>query len=461
MTEGTVYLDQDREGVRDHYETGIAGVAVSNGSEVSVTDRDGRYELLDTSGALVWVSVPSGYRSSGPFYRKAEGPDLDFGLVEDQQPDDFTFVYFTDLHIDAGVRGAERLAETLKEIASLQPTPRFCIDGGDITLQGDCGERYQVILRGYPLSVHHSMGNHEHLVDRADPKSGYRGLFGPTYYSFNYGGIHFAILDAMKVDPSQQGWRNVVGEMSARELNWLAADLAHVGTDTPVVLITHIPFWTTFDERRGVGRYGEPAWLVMNFEAVREALRPYDVRLVLQGHLHENEHHWEQGIHYLTTGSVCGSWWDRSGEALCPDGSPRGYRILQVSGNRVSSVYKATGKRVDYRLRIDCPAAGDWSTDSIGVEVNVFDGSERTDVLYQLDDGPWHRMEREPSFLTDTSRACAHRWVAEGCRAGGGDGIRCLRVKATDPSWGTATAETRSPGAEPSTGDDSIRPELG
>lgn len=438
VTEGIVYQDLDGDGQRGLREPGIAGVAVSNGSEVSVTDGDGRYELPDSGGGLVWVSVPSGHRPSGPFYRNADGPDLSFGLVGEQESDDFTFVYYTDLHIGEGVGGAEQLAETLEEIASLQPTPRFCIDGGDITLQGDCGERYEAILNGYPLPVHHSMGNHEHLVDSSDPKRAYRNLFGPTYYSFNYGGVHFLILDAMKVDLSQEGWRNVVGEMSSCELNWLKADLAHIGAKTPVVVASHIPLWTTFDERRGVGRYGEPAWLVMNYEAVLQALRPYNAQLVLQGHLHENEHHWEHGIHFLTTGSVCGSWWDRSGDTLCPDGAPRGYRIVRVVGHQISSAYKSAGKPLDYQLRIDRPANGNPMADGFAVEVNVFDGSDRTEVFFQMDGGPWHPMQLTPSFLTDTTHACAHRWVAEGLTA---RGIRCLRVRATDSAWGTFTAE--------------------
>ena len=76
--------------------------------------------------------------------------------------------------------------------------------------------------------------------------------------------------------------------------------------------------------------------------------------------------------------------------------------------------------------------------DGFAVEVNVFDGSDRTEVFFQMDGGPWHPMQLTPSFLTDTTHACAHRWVAEGLTA---RGIRCLRVRATDSAWGTFTAE--------------------
>ncbi len=439
MIKGVVYLDRDEDGKRGPDEPGISGVAVSNGYDVSITDAEGRYELGDPPEGLIWVTVPAGYRSPGPFYLRVDGPNADFALMEELQLGAFSFVYYTDLHLNEGARGPERFAETLREIAALRPSPEFCIDGGDITLQGGCGERYKALIDGFPLRVYHSMGNHEHFVERPDPKGAYRDLFGPTYYSFNYGGAHFVILDAMKVDLSLQGWQSVVGMMSGRELNWLKADLAYVGRETPVVIASHIPLWTTFDERRGVGRTNEPAWLIMNYEAVLEALSPYNVKLILQGHLHENEHHREGGIHFLTTGAVCGSWWDQSGEMLCPDGSPKGYRIVHVAGSKVSSIYKSTGRPLNNQLQIDKPVEGESVKGRFAVEVNVFDGSNRTEVAFSLDGVRWRPIRLEPSYLTDTGRACAHRWVGEADVTDRPAGTHYLQVKASDPAWGTVT----------------------
>ena len=169
MIKGVVYLDGDADGKRDPDEPGISGVAVSNGCDVSITDAEGGYELADPPEGSVWVTVPTGYRSVGPFYQQAGGPDADFGLVEEWQPEAFSFVYYTDVHLNAGTRGAERFAETLREIADLRPSPAFCIDGGDITLQGGSGERYRDLIGGFPLRVHHSMGNHENFVENPDP----------------------------------------------------------------------------------------------------------------------------------------------------------------------------------------------------------------------------------------------------------------------------------------------------
>ena len=238
---------------------------------------------------------------------------------------------------------------------------------------------------------------------------------------------------------SQQDWRNVVGEMSRDELGWLRDDLAHAGPTCPVIVASHIPLWTTFDERRGVGRFNEPAWLIMNYEAVLEALRPYNVKLILQGHLHENEHHWEGEAHFLTTGSVCGCWWDSSEEVLCPDGSPGGYRIVHVAGDRVSSIYRSTGRPLCHQFRIERPVEGEAVEDGLCVEANVFDGSEQTEVAFSLDGVRWRPMRLEPSFLTETSLACAHRWRGVADFSDQPMGTHTLRVKASDPEWGTFT----------------------
>ena len=42
---GIVFDDRDRNGTYNNGETGIGGVAVSNGEEVVLTDDSGRYEL--------------------------------------------------------------------------------------------------------------------------------------------------------------------------------------------------------------------------------------------------------------------------------------------------------------------------------------------------------------------------------------------------------------------------------
>ena len=69
---GVVYLDRNGNGVRDAGEAGLAGVAVSDQADVVVTDAGGAFRITGARGTgVVFVSVPSGYRSVGPFWRPA------------------------------------------------------------------------------------------------------------------------------------------------------------------------------------------------------------------------------------------------------------------------------------------------------------------------------------------------------------------------------------------------------
>ena len=58
---GYVYQDDNRNGVFDKTEKGIPGVAVSNGREVVLTDRKGRYQLPVTGPCEIFVIKPAGY----------------------------------------------------------------------------------------------------------------------------------------------------------------------------------------------------------------------------------------------------------------------------------------------------------------------------------------------------------------------------------------------------------------
>ena len=58
---GHVFEDTNGNGVQDAGEPGLAGVPVSNGCEVSVTDADGAYEVPVAPGQILFMTKPSGY----------------------------------------------------------------------------------------------------------------------------------------------------------------------------------------------------------------------------------------------------------------------------------------------------------------------------------------------------------------------------------------------------------------
>ena len=70
---GVVFADRNGNAQRDRGERGVAGVKVSDGVQIAVTDRDGRYSLQAADGRTVFVIKPANYR----FPRRADGmPDF-------------------------------------------------------------------------------------------------------------------------------------------------------------------------------------------------------------------------------------------------------------------------------------------------------------------------------------------------------------------------------------------------
>jgi hypothetical protein len=106
---GVVYVDQNGNGRRDSAEPGRAGIAVSDGHGVVLTDETGAYRLPNEDGKAVFAFVhqPGDVKQSGQgfFHRLPDdgGPDqtFDFGLVPETEAthppnDGIRFVQLTD-----------------------------------------------------------------------------------------------------------------------------------------------------------------------------------------------------------------------------------------------------------------------------------------------------------------------------------------------------------------------------
>ena len=65
----------------------------------------------------------------------------------------------------------------------------------------------------------------------------YHHYFGPDYYSFTRGGVHFVGLNTVDIDDQRY-----YGHVDSLQLAWLERDLALVPADMPVVTFDHIPF---------------------------------------------------------------------------------------------------------------------------------------------------------------------------------------------------------------------------
>lgn len=355
---GVVFNDANQNGVRDAGERPLAGIAVSNQSDVVLTDSAGAFELPRGSTGIVFVSVPDDFRTSGPFWRAiASTPEpIAFGLIRQAQSRTFTFVHASDPHIAPAVVDRYRHFRALTDSIA----PAFVLMGGDLVR--DAMSQQEAQARAYfdlfiaetkpfHVPVWTIPGNHDHFgiiqsrshVDSANPlfnRGMYRSYFGPDYYSFTYGGVHFVGLNTISHDDSAY-----YGDVDSVQLAWLKRDLAVIPASTPVVTFTHIPFvagWGTLigfmDDPlvsdvahvNGKARYRHTVNNVLDVLAV---IRGHPYPLALGSHMHAGEQDTfvsdGMRLRFEISPAIVG------GNALGPVDMPSGFTVYTVHNGEV------------------------------------------------------------------------------------------------------------------------------
>lgn len=354
----------------------MAGVAVTDGLQIVRTDSRGRYTLVTTSRqAFVYISVPSGYRipasaTGTAWFHASLGPgdnqEIDFAL-EPEMDDRHAFVVLADPQTQNRFEMDRFQAETAPDVratvSALGEQPVFGVACGDImfddlTLYPD----YEAAVRTMGVPFFQVVGNHDldfsAAVDVASTRT-FSQHFGPRYYSFDKGEIHYVVLDDVF-------WNNrtYFGYLDADQLVWLEADLAGVEPGRTVVVFTHIPVHGMSYRRHGEAS-PSAGGAVSNRDALYALLEPFTAHII-QGHTHESEHIFEGGVHSHVLGTACGAWW--SGD-ICYDGTPNGYGVFSARGSDVSWYYKGTGLSRDVQMRVYAKGSEPTAPDEMVVNV--------------------------------------------------------------------------------------------
>ena len=377
----------------------LAGVLVSDGCRVARTNARGDYELTigHDSGRFLFVTTPRGYWADVfyvPIDEAVAKGRADFALRPKVQPDRFDFAFITDMHVEGRRCGIPKFKASIGEINDLKPTPAFLWAQGDICLQGGAGREYAECLTHVRIPVRNGPGNHEVILAHKNPFDEFERLFGPTYYSFDWGAVHCIVLNGNKPMPGEQGYKSVHGAIEGSEMKWLRADLAAQPRGKPIIVGVHIPIVSTYPERRHQSPKDAPYWEIRNNQELTALFAKHRVRLVLQGHMHENERITVRGVEYVESISLCGSWW-KSGEGLerGVDGTPRGYRIVSVNGKKISHRYRSSCEshvaRQGEFVGLGGRASANKKTEFV---FNCYDAPNGSTAQARIDGGPWQPM---------------------------------------------------------------------
>ena len=366
---GIVFEERDDAGRR-----GLAGVLVSNGRDVNVTDADGRYILPLPDEASIFVIKPKGFMPPvdpetqlPKFYRlhqpsgtpaslglafagippTAPLPDsLDFPLIRQDEPEAFDVVLMTDPQPESDVE-LEFVRDDLFEIMN-GVKARFGVTAGDIMFDDlSLYGRHNRFVGALGLPWWNVGGNHDlnyEAPDRFRSRETYKRVFGPNYYAFFYAKTLFLMLDDVDylgVDRTKRynegGYR---GMLDAAQLEFVRGVLAHTPEDTLIVLVMHIPLRTALDS-------ADPKQNLINRDELFALFEGRRFSVSFAGHTHTTEHHYfgaEDGWkgaaphHHHVLTALCGSWWsgpnDHRGVPFADsrDGSPNGLHVLSVDG---------------------------------------------------------------------------------------------------------------------------------
>ena len=262
-------------------------------------------------------------------------------------------VFMTDLH----ARTEWDTPVALKQAAAAMNAqkPDLVVVGGDLITDGFQSsaatveprwEAYLAMQQLIQAPVQAAIGNHDLVAAipedgspaAADPRVIFCQKMGveKTYRSFDTNGYHFILLDAIRVTGGNLKYE---GRIDPEQLAWLKTDLAGVDSNRPIVVVTHLPFLTTFfqDTEGGVANAPKNRVIVNGPEVLR-LFKDRNLILVLQGHLHINEWMRTRDITFVTGGAICGKWW--RGDWM---GTKAGFGVVTLRGNDVNWEYKDYG----------------------------------------------------------------------------------------------------------------------
>lgn len=235
MYQGRVFADRNGNGLFDKGDLPLKGVVVSDGLHAVKTATDGKFSLPGHEKLrFIYITTPSGYKSE-KFYRPAEGTEkaYDFGLVSYQavrKDGSHRFVQITDSEIFGDQDQSEWIKEQ-KEYA-MNEKPAFIIHTGDICYEKGLKAHIGLLNTANTYCpVYYAVGNHD-LVKGKYGEELYESIYGPSYYSFDAGNVHYIVIPMAGGDH----WPSYTRAQVAR---WMQNDLAQVPAGKAVIVFNH------------------------------------------------------------------------------------------------------------------------------------------------------------------------------------------------------------------------------
>ena len=352
------------------------GVVLSDGFTFSVTDADGRYNMIsDKSNGYVFVRVPGNAaakvdRAIPKFFVRFASSDTavketaDFDLDERDNTRHRIFL-MTDIHISDSYLGEipscnSLYVPDLEASIAATTVPYYMFTAGDQTTDSRWKAynfdltHWREFIAGWPIAIYHCMGNHDNdpsfVSSDWKAESTYKKIIGPSWYSLDIGKVHYVVLDNIIYENSSvTGTYGYYVRIAPYQLEYLRHDLSMVSPDTPVVFVSHSSLYILSGLRSVKPHYEtqrDVDDLLDCFDGFRE------VHLI-SGHTHVNHNMMvRNGMYEHNMAASSASTWyseyaTHTAMHVCRDGTKGGYQIWDVDGTSLSWVHKAMGHSID------------------------------------------------------------------------------------------------------------------
>ena len=225
----------------------------------------------------------------------------------------FSFIFLPDLHLSPDTEVLANFNSVSKQVNRLKPD--FVITGGDMiyTAKSVDDKKASVLfylmdeqLEKFRMPVYLTMGNHETVgitaesgIDSSNPMWGKRMFeerYNKRYYSFNYEGWKFFVLDGIRIREKEKDYTSGIDE---EQIKWIENELLSTGKETPIVIIIHTPLLNP----HAMTDSGSDV-LSLNSEKVLGLFENNNLKIVLQGHNHIYMNLYINGKHYISGGST-------------------------------------------------------------------------------------------------------------------------------------------------------------
>ena len=378
----------------------VVGAVISDGEFCVATDEKGEYKIksnLDYA-RFITISTPADYkfafRKSVPqnFFRiprHVKAVTANFVLEKRDKP---TTKYTVAMIGDPQMKGIKVDSAGYKlrtvvypDIMALKASKEetegefFAINLGDLVFNDMSKlDDYLEVIADSGVPMFHAIGNHDYdQTTHQETKLGtihFEELLTPTYYSFNIGKVHYVIVNDISFARKLFKQKYRLG-LEYWHYKWLERDLQFVPKDHTIVICGHAQLFRQFNKKDQDSKKN------LSYARYSKLLSQYARVYSWSGHYHYNfgydyanstnaAHEPLKNITSICVARATGGL--HCNRDLYNDGTPNGYMVMEVDGDKIEWYYKSIGKDRDYQMHVYAPTR----TGGEFVKVNIWNWSK-------------------------------------------------------------------------------------